>query len=228
MTANAPKDRPIIFSAPMVRALLDGRKTQTRRVLKPQPEATWSLDPARWPAARVGRFWFTDDPAMPGNHCICARFEPGDRLWVRENHALVGGGDPGIPIYAANWREDARARGFDNIPDKPPRWTPSIHMPRWASRLTLIVTDVRVQRLQDISEEDAIAEGVSKIRDCCYVVPGFDYDKIGLCHTSPVTPFQKLWESINGEESWAANPWVVAITFRTIKANIDSAEAKAA
>ena len=96
-------------------------------------------------------------------------------------------------------------------------WVPSIHMPRWASRLVLEIVSVRLERLQDISEKDALAEGVTKIRDGCHVIKGFDYDKAGLCHTHAVTPFEKLWESINGPGSWALNPWVWVVEFKRVE-----------
>ena len=124
-------DHPIIFSGPMVRSLLDGRKTQTRRVLKPQPQGE---QPKNWTRA--------NDKAV--------RYAPGDRLYVRE--AINKVSTPGDVVY----RADFEAGGNDGAGLG---WRPSIHMPRWASRLTLTVTDVRVQRLQDISEEDARAEG---------------------------------------------------------------------
>jgi hypothetical protein len=220
-------DRPIIFSAPMVRALLDGRKTQTRRIIKHNrrmpnyfgPKGD-ERDPSNWG-------WETDWPESillakerPTDRDIAyldlaTTYQPGDRLWVRENHALVGGGDPGIPIYAANWREDARARGFDNIPEKAPRWTPSIHMPRWASRLTLIVEAVKVERLNDISEADAQAEGVEPIMEA----PGVPRaDK-------HIIAFMQLWERLHGDGAWRSNPWVVAVTFRVLRDNIDAVAA---
>jgi len=203
--ATAPKDRPIIFSAPMIRALLEGRKSQTRRrIVTDQSLINFRPD------------------GTPGKVAPNKRYNLGDRLWVRENHALVGGGDPGIPIYAANWREDARARGFDNIPDKPPRWTPSIHMPRWACRLTLIVTDVRVQRIQDISEDDAIAEGVQA------TAGGWFSAAEGHASATQRGAFALLWATINGPDAWTSNPWVVAVSFKTIRANIDAPEARAA
>ena len=206
------KDGPILFSAPMIRAILDGRKTQTRRVLDA---------------------WCDEPPAFVEDGVITAfdeNYQPyrwprtkavGDRLWVREAWAPLSAlthKDPGAQALAD--------RGFYRADDSTvdgeiSRWRPSIHMPRWASRITLIVTDVRVQRLQDISEEDAIAEGVVKVRDACHVIRGFDYDLSGLCHTSAITPFQKLWMHINGDDAWEANPWVAAYTFTPIFQNID-------
>lgn len=197
-------DRPIIFSVAMVRALLDGRKCQTRRVLKRQPPAGLDAGFLRIEGAPFARL-------THGRVILRDRFpyEVGDRLWVRENFALVGGGDPGIFLAAADWREQCAALGLENC-DEPPRWTPSIHMPRRLSRLTLAVTDVRVQRLNDISEKDAIDEGAS---------PFFVQPNDGA---SPYTEgFRMLWESLHGEGSWTANPWVVAVTFTVERRNID-------
>lgn len=172
------KERPILFSAPMVRALLDGRKTQTRRVVKPQPTAT--REEAIRTYGKGGTFIL--EAGFFGVRCPYGQL--GDRLWVRE----TWGACAGSPVY--------RADDNATCPDGG-RWKPSIHMPRWASRITLEVTGVRVERLQDISEEDAIAEGVPEQRGDPWA-------------------FQCLWDSINGARercSWAANPWVWAITF---------------
>jgi len=177
-------DRPIIFSAPMVRALLEGRKTMTRRL--------------------------TTSPL--------AKSVPGARLWVRETFAIVGTCDPGYPIYAANWREDCHARGFDNIPAEPPKWKPSMFMWRWASRLTLIVTGTKIERLQDISAADSIAEGVQCAT--CEAMNKSACLRLG-CFASKGA-FAELWCRIHGREAWDANPEVVAIRFRVVKANIDA------
>lgn len=201
-------DRPIIFSAPMVRALLEGRKTQTRRIIK-KPAAMNAL-------AIFGPNFLT----LPGNRDLLSfSVFAGDRLWVREAHAIlprtayrcsVGTGTidqrehPTDGYSAAVFRE-----GFDR--SGAPRWRPSIHMPRWASRLTLIVTDVRVQRLQEISHDDAVAEGMG-------IFP----------HSmSAQKRFREVWNSLHGNDAWDANPWVLAISFRTINANINSTEATA-
>jgi hypothetical protein len=219
-------DRPIIFSAPMVRALLAGRKTQTRRVLKPQPEATWSLDPARWHAARVGRFWFTDNPDQPGNHCISARYAPGDRLYVRETWRTDASMDALKPknIEAAcleagyqrawapiQYEADGARDNFTESYQKPGKTRVAIHMPRWASRLTLIVEAVKVERLTDVSEADAQAEGVEPVLG----TPGVPLDR-------HYAAFMQLWDSLHGEGATYATPWVVAVTFRVVRANIDA------
>lgn len=219
-------DIPILFSAQMVRALLDGRKTQTRRVLRVQPKV---LKNGIWyrpyPVLHPLHFSYLHGDRVSGFADVpCA---PGDSLWVREAHALVPSSayrmsegvaqviDPSDRDYACVYRE-----GWDR---SAPRWRPSIHMPRWASRLTLIVTDVRVQRLQEISAEDSIAEGVRC--ETCEVMNQSACHGLG-CFAS-IYAFRDLWNSLHGPEAWAANPWVSTITFRTIRANIDSAEAAA-
>lgn len=191
-------DRPILFSAPMVRAILEGRKTQTRRVIKPQPINPVDLNAFKGGGAFVDKSISGKDPLIK-----CPYGKAGDSLWVRETHALFGGGS--TVIYAANWKEDAVSRGMDNIPEEVDwKWTPSIHMPRLASRITLEITSVRVERLQDISEQDALAEGMTFPE--------------GMEHGSnPVDAFRGLWQSINGPESWDANPWVWVIEFKRVQ-----------
>lgn len=175
-------DRPIIFSAPMVRALLDGRKTMTRRkAWKKEGErgfVQWGEGPSPW-----------------------QRVQPGDRLWVRE--ACMSDPDR-FTIYRADWE---RYNVCDTM-----RWRPSIHMPRWASRLTLTVTAVRVERLQEISCADAIAEGIA---------PAANSQTIDCDTPDPRDEFHALWDRLHGEGAWDANPEVVAITFAVRKGNID-------
>jgi len=217
-------DRPIIFSAPMVRALLDGRKTQTRRVLKPQPGGI-----EQRPLGFVGspaRFVFTE--VHPGGanwtHYAKIPYTPGDRLWVRE--AFVTGFDIddeyGRPVgdkkvwYRATdsnltWYDPDTESTIDNPP-----WKSSILMPRWASRLTLTVTDVRVQRLQEISEADAMAEGCDAVLALTIKRPN------GAHPGNPRECYCDLWNSLHGPGAWDANPWVVAITFDVVARNIDA------
>lgn len=154
-------DRPIIFSSPMVRALLAGTKTQTRRLLKPQPG-----DMDR-PFAMEDGTWHVTDSRGCNMSPLPVRYAVGDRLWVREAFIGARGYDDDPPSRFGNkpiWY------CADGAPDREKWWhlsnrlRPSIHMPRWASRLTLTVTEVRVQRLQEISEEDAIAEGAEPMR----------------------------------------------------------------
>lgn len=227
------KDIPIIFSGPMVRALLDGRKTMTRRLLKPQPEICF-VDGKQLP---VGILHVEGDPRprLTIGRVIKAqeiRFAPGDRLWVRETWQLHSRAtDLSTVVYRASinqsWTEAHEmfpAALAGNLQPRPFQegWRSPLHIPRWASRLTLVVTDVKVERLQDISEADAEAEGVSKIRDHCFAIKGFDYDLAGLCHSRPSIALAKLWMHLNGDESWEANPYVVAITFTVHKQNIDA------
>lgn len=218
--------RPILFSAPMIRALLSGRKTQTRRILKPQPnaESVASGDYQRQ----------INDLVRPSP----IRFDVGDRLWVREAHYLTDDGHYERAVYAAD--EDAvrehnktmerlAGRIDEKVWRRHVKLRPSIHMPRWASRLTLTVTDVRVQRLQDISEEDAIAEGISVGKPMAEV-PGSRgdiyhdgvTDPIDGWTRDPVEAYRHLWEYINGAGSWDANPFVAAYTFEVERRNIDA------
>lgn len=194
------KERPILFSAPMVRALLNGTKTQTRRVVADQWR--YHLDEA-------------GEREQLLQHCRYG--QPCDRLWVRETHApqadcwgswerwLHGaGGPPPIIHYAADFEPFQDGQGL--MVRKPfiEKWRPSIHMPRWASRIDLDVTGVRIERLQDISEADAIAEGVEPLTD------------LGAAFRPAASAYSDLWEQINGVGSWTANPWVWAISFRRI------------
>jgi len=187
------KERPILFSAPMVRAILDGSKTQTRRIVKPQPNGAWSTDPCV--AMKNGLLhWAMNTPS--GKVIIsdlkCPYGKPGDQLWVRETWC------PDFDPYTFRYKADG---GEPLI-----RWRPSIHMPRWASRTQLEVLNVRVERLQDISQAGCIAEGV-EYRPTGVV--GWDLD-IGQ-------RFADLWSKINGPESWDANPWVWRIEFQKIE-----------
>lgn len=203
-------DRPILFSAPMVRALLEGRKTQTRRIMKPQPElsadGTWHVFNAHGGVIGIPTEMVPDCAA---EYCPYYR---GDRLWVRETWQSLSFGDY-QPTKSRQCEVrfaatdpcadlDTDARGYP--------WRPSIFMPRWASRLTLIVAGVRVERLQDCSVEDACAEGA--------LVPPFT-EQFAKVHA--LSMYRAIWTDINGEGSWEANPWVVAVTFEVLKQNID-------
>lgn len=211
-TKQAVKERPILFSAPMVRAILRDvdPKWQTRRVIKPQPVFV------EWFEHQKGFVKKVDEKANMWEMVKCPYGQPGDRLWVRETwtingyfvHKLRHG--KGIPKKCPKGCEAAYAAGPD-LHSPPERfkgiWKPSIHMPRWASRIDLEVVKVRVERLQDISEEDAKAEGCPRERDkvdhaiCC----GFPCT---LENHTAKGQFKYLWESINGHGSWHANPWV--------------------
>lgn len=230
-------DRPILFSAPMVRAMRDLRKTCTRRILNPQPIG----EPWFWEGDEVDPRpqWFDGYEAgrMPCgaaerevNTPIRMRYAVGDRLWVRENFS----GPYAMHILSpscwnAEWptiREDGGIWYWaDGNPDDGD-WTrpkPSIHMPRWASRTTLVVKAVKVERLQDISEADAIAEGILRSPHgnqdlwCDYPL-----GSSAAGWTDPRHSFESLWESIHGAEAWEANPWVAAIDFTVLRCNIDA------
>lgn len=221
-------DRPIIFSAPMIRALLEGRKSQTRRVLKPQPSNNFA-----WPIGISDGAWgYMRRTGLASNDLtdewVRLPFAPGDKLWVRETWAIEGAGRL-VPVSTCH-----KPRVQYPATDDPPRYAGErywwnkrspIHMPRWASRLTLLVTDVRVQRVQDISEEDAIAEGIT-------VHFGGDparYEGVrNTRHSDPTMAFRDLWNSIHGHDAWASNQWVVALTFETHRCNIDEMREAAA
>jgi hypothetical protein len=214
MTTPAPKDRPIIFSAPMVRALLDGRKSQTRRYQFDDKGrlTTWGKLAVEWAnGQRDQRVYVRESWAVK-------RFEPcmeHERDWQSLIAPTIRYLADGTEI-AMSHGDRSTGRGIYHGPVE--KGKPSIHLPRWASRLTLIVTDVRVQRLNDISEADAMAEGAGLAGD------NTEYgDERNYCEG-----FQAIWESLHGPEAWAANPWVVAISFKTIRANIDAPEARAA
>jgi hypothetical protein len=212
-------DRPILFSAPMVRALLAGTKMQTRRILKPQPrqweaqviditspsfveeEGGWGQVMTTW-GWRDGIYQPEREIWQP----LKLRWAVGDRLWVREAFSYDGldvDRDGILPPWY--WADGNPERGDWTKPK------PSIHMPRWASRMTLTITDIRVQRLNDISEGDARAEGITDggCLNCGEPEP---------CACSSPSPdardsFAALWNQINGQDAWQINPWVVALTF---------------
>lgn len=214
-------DHPMLFSGPMIRALVEGRKTQTRRVWKgpvyhkPEPH---SITPCgdvficRWQSGI--------------RHDVPMKIKMGDRIWIKEA-----------------WRSGVR---YDNLPPRnlihheaPIRYAAdeplsapemvagktraSIHMPRWASRITLLVTDVRVERVQDISKEDCIAEGLDRTFGSIQTYCDYEYapDDFYEWFSSPHASFASLWRVINGPDSWHENPWVVAYTFDVVKQNID-------
>ncbi len=222
MTATTTKERPILFSGPMVRAILDGRKTQTRRVVKPQPTAPCVISPEIcWMQGRVTCIWPADytleDGTRPDHFAICPYGQPGDRLWVREtayiappNFSEPSDGNcrdyEGRP-RVVGWAATMDGESVRCATDYGVKATPSIHMPRWASRITLEITGVRVERVHDISPSDAWAEGFRC--ECMKPVPA--------CGGN-IDAFSDLWEAINGPRGhgWAANPWVWAIEFKRL------------
>jgi hypothetical protein len=195
------KERPILFSAPMVRALLAGTKTQTRRPIKPQPIRIEDSTILAW---RGGLFQPERLPKNSNmlNHCRYG--VPGDRLWVRETWANVSTLDPGLTVYRADYPACVPPE-YENVPVAEAEviiWKPSIHMFRKDSRILLEIVDVRVERLQDINRGDAMAEG------CPFqnMASGDD----------PRKWYAQLWNEINGAGSWDANPWVWDIEFRRL------------
>lgn len=183
------KERPILFSAPMVRAILAGTKTQTRRVVKQHLErlgdGDWYAFDHKGLNYRVNAR-HTTVAAWAHLLQFCPYGQPGDRLWVRE--AWSGADDPSHK-HCVHYRADG---------ERATRWRPSIHMPRWASRIALEITGVRVERLNDISEADCRAEGLGGTVDRAH-------------HW-----YRVLWEQINGPGSWDANPWVWVIEFKRV------------
>lgn len=200
------KEHPILFSTEMVKAILEGRKTQTRRI-KNLKEI--NLNPASWRyVSKLGGSWkdkakyifrFINPTGRPVN--IASPYGlPGDRLWVRETFLVERSQHKDFYEYKAD---------YSNTFAGDVCWKPSIFMPREACRILLEVTDVRVERLQDISEEDAIAEGIS--------LPNYAEQAIkDIFFPEPSAIYSELWESINGKGSWDKNPWVWVIEFKKV------------
>jgi hypothetical protein len=213
MAATTVNEKPILFSGEMVRAILDGRKAQTRRMMKPQPEHHATFPHWRWKPkghlGKVGPFAIDhgDKPGMFAPYCA------GERRWVRETWSFFGGDeymyqrDQSQVMYRATWDEDQRKPlwKIDGKPLGDTKWRPSIFMPRRASRITLEITDVTVERLQEISSQDAWNEGCRC--ECTQPVP--------MCAGNRDV-FKTLWNKINGDGSWESNPWVWAISFRRV------------
>lgn len=211
MSREPSRERPILFSSPMVRALLAGTKMQTRRVAKIDDVAYGK--PVQWVSVASCTTGIME--------VRCPYGEPGDRLWVRETWSP----DPPIDSSWASTEWNGCGRRIDGVPERfqhprfcnysadwlhgPIVWRPSIHMPRWASRLTLEITGVRVERLQEISEGDAYDEGTA---EWCA-----ETQRNGNKWPNIVRAYQGLWESINGRGSWDANPWVWVLEFRTLE-----------
>ncbi|HDU2486565.1 TPA: hypothetical protein RE208_002667 [Klebsiella pneumoniae] len=221
------KERGMIFNGEMVRATLDGRKTQTRRPIKWKQTRFTEIgereDGSKWPwsedAEHACDFWHP-----------CPFGAVGDRIWVRETWQAIHDycdenghvderryarsiprrrGNYWHPVYEEAWGNESRE-------DREFPWRPSIHMPRWASRILLEITDVRVERLNTISEKDAAAEGVPPAGSLLPDYPGTFLTPKGDFAPAKVA-FQRLWESIYGEESWKANGWVWVIEFKRVE-----------
>lgn len=210
------KERPILFSAPMVRAIREDRKTQTRRVVKPSklPDGNWMVETI----GGTHKITHWDNDTAETSILTCPYGQPGDFLWVRETWMPDA---PHDGTWAATSFYGCKNSPLSDIPERfrtPAHclyraswtgndlvgWKPSIHMPRWASRITLEITGVRVERLWDISDSDSLAEGIYPT-------------STGLYPGSPKAVYRKLWESINGPGSWEANPFVWVLEFRRVK-----------
>lgn len=282
-------DHPMLFSGAMVRAELDDRKTNTRRILAPANtlfdgrswtklakaqqwdwEKAW-VDDGQSPMGNPGPYlklpWLSGDDAFAGTtHRIYPKIQPGDRIWVKEMHAFTEcrvdyetGSEENNYAWQSDYGDprdylDADPRGgmcstvryaADGEDANPSElypciglngevlrkaeinWRPSIHLPRWASRITLTVTGIRIERLQDISEEDAIAEGIERHKSGWLPYTTAFYEADGVTpanyHADPRESFRSLWIMINGIQSWNANPWVIAYAFTVDKRNIDAA-----
>ena len=235
------KERPIHFNSPMVRGVLSGQKTVTRRVMKNQP-----CRPPKLVENGGANFWanplYIQGASMGSQMHVCPYGQPGDRLWVRETWADVNlQGAPGLAYRAdgdvhdlmedKSFLDDRGAFNYDDARTKPyqfscwsedliagteGQWRPSIHMPRWASRILLEITDVWVERLQDISDKEIEAEGI----DLDALADG--QDRYDMCHAGsgadgrPTlrTAWRNLWESTGGD--WDANPWVWVVEFKRV------------
>jgi hypothetical protein len=242
------RERPILFSAPMVRALLAGTKTQTRRVIAKQPppecgityqlgNESWIQREKRSPIRRTWEAWHGALFESRPERYLCGAFEakcpfgmPGDRLWVRETHAQLAVGEgldtpvPQCVAYRATCEADG---GLDYVNGRGEimrltvtKWTPAIYMPRWASRITLEITDIRSQRVQDISAEDSLAEGVPRASECGCETCRRSAQMCPADASEQVMAYAALWEHINGKRpgcGWDANPWVWCVSFRRVE-----------
>lgn len=218
------KERPILFNTAMVQAILAGRKTQTRRAVKPQPSAKhnwhgWIIESTCRKDEGKACWAIGESPLLTNPHRVKPPFgKVGDRLWVRETHSFVPDSDEpagcSAVLYVADGKKYGKAR-------------PSIHMPRWACRIILEITNVRVERLHDISDADAMAEGIQGF----YSTGEEEPDRFGIkaeycgfgtagswkfCET-PVKAFQQLWYSTGVQ--WNANPWVWVVEFKVLTTN---------
>ncbi|HBS9332675.1 TPA: morphogenetic protein [Klebsiella pneumoniae] len=212
------KERGMIFNSEMVRAILDGRKTQTRRIMKVQPVLNGNFYEVFGSAWSKG---MTSIPAVPGHSLStrCPFGAVGDRIWVRETFCPVDdtqyGGEKWVDYRATPRYEASHPAGWDSAPNDAEalKWRPSIHMPRWASRILLEITGVRVERLNSISQEDAQAEGL----ELTGWRPTYSDPDSGGEVMTPYDNFAELWSSIYGDESWKANSWVWVISFKRVE-----------
>jgi hypothetical protein len=213
-------ERPILFSGPMVRAILAGTKTQTRRLVRPVRGYEHNNVCRPDMAADPWAVWWHGMSERVGCLQTCPYGVPGDRLWCKESHWRFTGCAPAPSAFVpAPDGDPYQARCYDDYPELESLRAgaclvrvPSIHMPRWASRLTLEVTDVRVQRLQEISREDAVAEGLE------WVSPTFGVQGIAASwNADPRESIRALWDEINGKRApWSSDPWVWAVSFSVV------------
>ena len=240
----AIRERPILFSGPMVRAILEGRKTQTRRVIVPQPwEDVGTLRVGVYHPEIVVRGEYEPGPeefgawSEDGEFAVRCRYgKPGDRLWVREsgwqpkepNELELREGADTWPKYVYDADEPLRpAFALAYYSEYGWKHKPSIHMPRWASRLTLEITDVRVERVQDISREDSVAEGARRFDDIpdphpFGIGPRWSMEtptSTDQCLGNARFAFANTWNSINAKRGygWDTNPWVWCLTFKVVQ-----------
>lgn len=220
---TARSEKPMLFSGAMVRASLAGTKTQTRRVMKPQPPA-WahhaSFNENGWGVTaeeRKNDWCINDEASFQSFLAKCPYGKVGDQIWVKETFAVqCAEGVSAIPWYRADYQGDSEC----DPPAAGVKWKPSIFMPRKASRITLEIVSVRVERLQEITAEDAIAEGLERS------VGGDRFKNYSFCKNfgpvgpasfeDPVDSYWSLWESINGNGSWDKNPYVWVIEFKKL------------
>ncbi|HBX0838314.1 TPA: hypothetical protein MJG19_14665 [Klebsiella pneumoniae] len=217
-------ERGMIFNGEMVRALLDGRKTQTRRIVKGTDSAVkfckeWNINGEEVFVVLGEKDHTGMNPVLGAISCPFGAV--GNRIWVREAFRVHSRAtDVATLVYKASernsWTEQTHRVpvAVCNKPATPEKWTPSLHMPRWASRILLEITDVRVERLNAINEHDAQAEGVAKLRGGFWkhYQPGWTQHQL-----SARGSFVTLWKSIYGDESWNSNPWVWVIKFKRIE-----------
>lgn len=211
------KERPILFSGPMVRAILEGRKTQTRRIVKKQPRVDpetgdWLSTYSDGSEQRLPIAWWME--LKLGFDCPYG--QPGDRLWVRETWR------PKSHQFPTGWPWEYKATCTQDLTPSDGPWRPSIHMPRAASRLLLEITDMRIERLDEINFTESIVEGIEYVLNDAghpifknYLTEEFDI-------RNPSRSFMSLWASIHGPESWDANPWVWVISFRKLDSHANS------
>lgn len=219
------KEKPILFSTPMVQAILSGNKTQTRRIIKGLPKGAYKIwfDGAEWIIENaIGQCWST--------HFYCP-YEIGDILWVRETYAKTGDNHnddwPGHGDYY--YKADNPFNEIELHKEYPymkgwPKWRPSIFMPKEACRIKLKITNIKAQKLQDISENDALAEGIGSGFQMNAGYPDYEHiNKSGICtltQDSAINSYASLWDKINGHGTWNANPWVWVIEFKKISPDI--------